>query len=604
MPWSRPQRTQQWVIFLTAVTVIVVSTVSGLTLRKWEQDATRTMLTVLKMHYMPDHLDNYYAQGLSEGQLSPQLKTQLARKMQESQVLLKELPTTKLQAESSQKIGNHFRQYLQVSSQKFEYLAAGDLKRAEAWEKTQVQPQNQVLHSVLNQVVSDSEQIIQRTYLKTTIGSGFVFVAGAMAIAVLVRRSINAQHKMQIALAEQTILKEKEIALRQERELLENRVEARTQALRNKNKSLAQTIQHLKIAQHELVQSEKMSALGRLIAGVAHEINTPLGAINASAGNTSTALQEVLIDLPIFCEMLTQEEQQCFYDVLHCALKAKPFLTSSERRPLRKALAQLLQQHHIDNAKGMAERLLDIGLYEGVEQYIPFLRGENVDWSLHLLYNLTRLQNNSRNIQIAVDRASKTVFALKNYAHFDHSGQKTCVVLTEGIETVLELYQNQIKRGIQIHREYDLSSSVWCYPDELIQVWTNLIHNAIQAMSEQGSLTIQVRQDQQKALVRIIDTGSGITPEIAEKIFQPFFTTKPIGEGSGLGLSICKQIIDKHVGEIEVQSKPGETVFSVWLPLEATDSTRLESRPVAAIQGTRLDKKLDSLEQEYTAALG
>jgi signal transduction histidine kinase len=604
MPWSRPQRTQQWVIFLTAVTVIVVSTVSGLTLRKWEQDATRTMLTVLKMHYMPDHLDNYYAQGLSEGQLSPQLKTQLARKMQESQVLLKELPTTKLQAESSQQIGNHFRQYLQVSSQKFEYLAAGDLKRAEAWEKTQVQPQNQVLHSVLNQVVSDSEQIIQRTYLKTTIGSGFVFVAGAMAIAVLVRRSINAQHKMQIALAEQTILKEKEIALRQERELLENRVEARTQALRNKNKSLAQTIQHLKIAQHELVQSEKMSALGRLIAGVAHEINTPLGAINASAGNTSTALQEVLIDLPIFCEMLTQEEQQCFYDVLHCALKAKPFLTSSERRPLRKALAQLLQQQHIDNAKGMAERLLDIGLYEGVEQYIPFLRGENVDWSLHLLYNLTRLQNNSRNIQIAVDRASKTVFALKNYAHFDHSGQKTCVVLTEGIETVLELYQNQIKRGIQIHREYDLSSSVWCYPDELIQVWTNLIHNAIQAMSEQGSLTIQVRQDQQKALVRIIDTGSGITPEIAEKIFQPFFTTKPIGEGSGLGLSICKQIIDKHVGEIEVQSKPGETVFSVWLPLEATDSTRLESRPVAAIQGTRLDKKLDSLEQEYTAALG
>jgi signal transduction histidine kinase len=604
MPWSRPQRTQQWVIFLTAVTVIVVSTVSGLTLRKWEQDATRTMLTVLKMHYMPDHLDNYYAQGLSEGQLSPQLKTQLARKMQESQVLLKELPTTKLQAESSQKIGNHFRQYLQVSSQKFEYLAAGDLKRAEAWEKTQVQPQNQVLHSVLNQVVSDSEQIIQRTYLKTMIGSGFVFVAGAMAIAVLVRRSINAQHKMQIALAEQTILKEKEIALRQERELLKNRVEARTQALRNKNKSLAQTIQHLKIAQHELVQSEKMSALGRLIAGVAHEINTPLGAINASAGNTSTALQEVLIDLPIFCEMLTQEEQQCFYDVLHCALKAKPFLTSSERRPLRKALAQLLQQQHIDNAKGMAERLLDIGLYEGVEQYIPFLRGENVDWSLHLLYNLTRLQNNSRNIQIAVDRASKTVFALKNYAHFDHSGQKTCVVLTEGIETVLELYQNQIKRGIQIHREYDLSSSVWCYPDELIQVWTNLIHNAIQAMSEQGSLTIQVRQDQQKALVRIIDTGSGITPEIAEKIFQPFFTTKPIGEGSGLGLSICKQIIDKHVGEIEVQSKPGETVFSVWLPLEATDSTRLESRPVAAIQGTRLDKKLDSLEQEYTAALG
>jgi signal transduction histidine kinase len=125
-----------------------------------------------------------------------------------------------------------------------------------------------------------------------------------------------------------------------------------------------------------------------------------------------------------------------------------------------------------------------------------------------------------------------------------------------------------------------LTAPIWCYPDELIQVWTNLIHNAIQAMSEQGTLTIRVIQEQQQALVQIIDTGSGIASEISEQIFQPFFTTKSVGEGSGLGLSICKQIVDKHAGDIQVQSQPGETIFSVWLPLEETDQTRLESQPV------------------------
>lgn len=537
------------------------------------------MLTVLKMNHLLDHFEKYHAQALTEGQLSPKLKSQLDYETQESYELLAELQTTKLPASFVQKLENNFRTYLKATTQKHEYLAAGDLKQAGTWHKTQVQPQNEALYELLSTGLDYAEQTAQRTYFQTDVGSGLIIVAGAIAICILVRRSESAQHTMHIALAEQTILKEKEAALQRERELLESRVEARTQALRNKNKSLAQAIKRLRVAQHELVQSEKMSALGRLIAGVAHEINTPLGAINASAHNTSIALQEVLIDLPIFCEMLSEDEQRTFYDVLHDALKAKAFLTSSERRPLRKTLTQLLQQHQVENARGMAERLLDIGLYEGVEEYITFLQAENVDWSLKLLYNLTRLQTNSRNIQIAVDRASKTVFALKSYARFDHSGEKKYVVLTEGIETVLELYHNQLKRGIQIQRQYSFTSPIWCYPDELIQVWTNLIHNAIQAMQEQGTLTIQVTQEQQQALVRIMDTGSGIASEISEQIFQPFFTTKPVGEGSGLGLSICQQIVDKHAGEIQVQSQPGATIFSIWLPLEETDQTQLESGP-------------------------
>jgi signal transduction histidine kinase len=108
---------------------------------------------------------------------------------------------------------------------------------------------------------------------------------------------------------------------------------------------------------------------------------------------------------------------------------------------------------------------------------------------------------------------------------------------------------------------------VFCYPDELNQVWTNLIHNALQAMNYQGTLTIDVTTQEQQVKISITDSGQGIPEEIKTKIFEPFFTTKPPGEGSGLGLDIVKKIIDKHQGKIEVESVPGKTTFTFYLPM-------------------------------------
>ena len=133
---------------------------------------------------------------------------------------------------------------------------------------------------------------------------------------------------------------------------------------------------------------------------------------------------------------------------------------------------------------------------------------------------------------------------------------------------MLTLYYNQLKQGIEVIKNYpeDLPK-IPCYPDELNQVWTNLIHNAIQAMESKGTLTIDVKQQQENILVSIIDSGKGIPAEILPKIFQPFFTTKPAGEGSGLGLDIVKKIVDKHRGTISFQSVPGNTTFTVQLPI-------------------------------------
>jgi two-component system NtrC family sensor kinase len=132
---------------------------------------------------------------------------------------------------------------------------------------------------------------------------------------------------------------------------------------------------------------------------------------------------------------------------------------------------------------------------------------------------------------------------------------------------VLTLYHNKIKHGVKVVRKYDKLPLIPCYPDELNQVWTNLIHNALYAMDYKGTLTIHVSHRDGYIVVAFTDTGKGIPDDLQAKIFEPFFTTKPQGEGSGLGLDIVKKIIDKHHGRIEVESQPGNTTFQIILPI-------------------------------------
>jgi signal transduction histidine kinase len=207
-----------------------------------------------------------------------------------------------------------------------------------------------------------------------------------------------------------------------------------------------------------------------------------------------------------------------------------------------------------------------MGIYQGVDEFLPILQSQDAIWSLNVAYNLARVQGNNRNILTGVERASKVVFALKTYARYDNTGKKQYVQLSEGIDTVLELYQNQLKHNIELQKEYAEVEAIACYPDELIQVWTNLIHNALQAMENAGQLMIKIQPADQGVVVKIIDSGCGIPEEIKSRIFEPFFTTKPAGEGSGLGLDIVKKIVDKHHGSITVESVPGNTTFMVTLP--------------------------------------
>ena len=357
------------------------------------------------------------------------------------------------------------------------------------------------------------------------------------------------------------------------------RIEA---ALRDKNEELAQALQKLKATQEELIESEKRAALGQLVAGIAHEINTPLGAIRASANNTVKALSESLLQLPQVLQKLSGQQQQDFFLLLERALENKTAPSIKEKRKLRRSLTRQLQQNEIEEARYIADTLIDIGIYDRIDPFLPLLQDPDADWILQLAYNLVRLQINSKTIVTSVERASKVVFALKTYTRYDRSGQKQLVTVTEGIDTVLNLYRTQLNQGVNVIRAYQSLPSIWCYPEELIQVWTNLIHNAIQAMEsamEGSSGQLEIRAYQQEnqqenpqknyIVVQIVDSGRGIPPEIQTKIFEPFFTTKPAGEGSGLGLHIARKIVEEHCGHIEFESKPGHTIFNVSLPVES-----------------------------------
>jgi len=349
------------------------------------------------------------------------------------------------------------------------------------------------------------------------------------------------------------------------------------------NIELKEMLTNLKRTQNELIESAKMAALGQLIAGVAHEINTPLGAIRASIGNITHALEQGTHQLPRVFQRLSAEEQQLFLEFVERALQADHQLTSKEERQLRRALETELDTHQIAKWDSLADMLVDMGIYTYPAAFEPLFQRPDAEFIVQTAYYLSMQKHGSENITTAVERASKVVFALKNYTHYDYTGQTTNVSITETIDIVLTLYHNQLKHGIEVVKQYDAEPVIPCYPDELNQVWTNLIHNAIQAMSGTGRLGIHVSQgptselpeswrhggisSKQSVLIELTDSGCGISPEIRDRIFDPFFTTKPAGEGSGLGLDICRRIIDKHQGHITFESQPGHTIFRVVLPV-------------------------------------
>ena len=359
-------------------------------------------------------------------------------------------------------------------------------------------------------------------------------------------------------------------ALANYNQTLEQKVDQRTYALNLKNSALKQTMSELEDSQQQLIHSEKMAALGQLIAGIAHEINTPLGAIKASAGNNSKSFRHFENNLPEFLFRITDNDKALLKILLSMSISKieKGVIASTrEERKQKKEIVNYLEAIPLDNAEALTELLLDMIEVSDLDELAPFLKDNNAYSVVNLAHNLSALERNNQTILTAISKASKVVFSLKNFSHHDMTGNKILSNINYGIQTVLVLYQNFLKQGCTVIENFGDLPDILCYPDELNQVWTNLIHNALHAMQNIGTITIETYTENHTIVVKVTDNGSGIPKEIQEKVFTSFFTTKPAGEGSGLGLGICKRIIDKHGGNIALISQPGETTFTVKLPI-------------------------------------
>lgn len=334
------------------------------------------------------------------------------------------------------------------------------------------------------------------------------------------------------------------------------------------NTQIQAAFSELKNAQDQLILSEKMATLGQLVAGIAHEINTPIGAIQAASTNISNGMEVVFLESPKLYKILNDEQVILFNKMVERAMNFTDQLSSREERQYKKEIQAILESHGIEDTT-VAPKLVKIGLINNIDEYIPLLKLPDYEFILDMANSMGKIRLNISNIEIAIHKIQKIVFALKNYSRKQLDDKPVPTNLIENMNVVLTIYHNQLKYGIDVIRDFDDNlPSIYTYSDELSQVWTNFLSNSIHAMGGKGTLEISIKKIDDNIVVKFTDSGKGIPPEIQQKIFEPFFTTKPEGQGTGLGLDICKKIVEKHYGTISVESVPGKTTFTVTLPIK------------------------------------
>jgi two-component system NtrC family sensor kinase len=293
-------------------------------------------------------------------------------------------------------------------------------------------------------------------------------------------------------------------------ELMSSELNERNDELRAKLEEQVKLVKSLEETQAQLLQSEKMASIGQLAAGVAHEINNPIGFVQSNLGTLDTYIKDMFQILDVY---------QAVEEIL------------PDQEPLIQNLKSLKQQ-------------LDL---EYLKEDTPNLLKESKE---------------------GIIRVSKIVQDLKDFSHVNAT-EWHWADLHVGLDSTLNIVWNELKYKAEVIKEYGEIPEAQCLLSQLNQVFMNLLVNAAHAIKEHGTITLRTGTEGERIYVEVADTGKGMPMEVQKRIFEPFYTTKPVGKGTGLGLSLAYNIVKKHHGEIEVKSEVGKgTTFRIWIPLQ------------------------------------
>jgi len=363
--------------------------------------------------------------------------------------------------------------------------------------------------------------------------------------------------------------KEAEEILRQSEQTLRER----TEELKKKNESLEETLNRLNEMHNQLIIQEKMASLGKLSAGMAHELNNPAAAAQRGAAQlqaTFSRWQDIQLRMTDFKLNDKQMRRILALDQITNDQARKPAeLTALDRSDMESTLEQWLHEQGIKIAGELISALVNLGYDQNsleslANEFTLSQFAVLIEW-IGIKFEIYRLVSE---IGLGTSRIVELVKALKTYTHMDQAPIDS-VNVHEGLNNTLIILHNKLKIGVKVVKEYaeDLPE-IQAFAGELNQVWTNIIDNAVDAMKGEGILTIRTRWEDPWIVVEIEDNGLGIPQENQTRIFDPFFTTKGPREGTGLGLNISRNlIVKKHHGQISVKSKPGKTCFMIRLPL-------------------------------------
>ncbi|MEI9969088.1 MAG: ATP-binding protein [Terracidiphilus sp.] len=319
------------------------------------------------------------------------------------------------------------------------------------------------------------------------------------------------------------------------------------------------------------LQNEKMISLGKLSAGLAHELNNPAAAIERSAALLEDRLEEAETATRALGVARLSDAQLAAVDAIRAACLAKA--AQGVRSPIQQAdreeaIQDWLADHGLDTAN--AENLADTPVtFEALDGLAATVQGPTLDAVLRWAAAGCSVRNLAAEIQDAAMRVSGLVMAIKGFTHMDQAMVAEPVDLGPSLGntvTVLKAKAGQKSTAVQIELEAGLPR-VHGFAGELNQVWGNLIDNALDAVADGGRVEVEAKRDGERVIVSVIDNGPGIPAAIRESIFDPFFTTKPMGQGTGLGLDIVRRLVRHNGGTIGVESRPGRTEFRVALPI-------------------------------------